>query len=214
MTNTLPNMVAPGGSRPITGNNPIALGIPTFADFPFLLDISLSNVAGGKLLLASAKKEKIPFGWATDKDGQPTDDPDKAFAGFLLPVGEHKGLGLSYAVDILAGLLTGGVFQHQIKSMYQNPDEPSLTGHFMIAINPLAIITKEEMQQRLADFIQTIKTSPMWDTSRQMMIPGEIEYKTALERHKNGIPLPSQLYEQLVELGNSFGVVDKLDRLA
>ncbi|NIM07665.1 MAG: Ldh family oxidoreductase, partial [Planctomycetales bacterium] len=55
MTNVIPNMVAPGGSRPITGNNPIAIGIPTFADFPFMLDISLSTVAGGKLLLASKR---------------------------------------------------------------------------------------------------------------------------------------------------------------
>ncbi len=208
MTNVIPNVVAPGGSKPITGNNPIALTIPTFGEFPFVLDISLSNVAGGKLLLASKKKEKIPLDWATDKEGRPTDDPDQAFAGFLLPVGGHKGLGLSYAIDILCGLITGGVFQHQMKSMYKHPDDPSLTGHLMIVINPLAIISQEEMKSRMADFYQTIKNSPTWDESLEVMLPGEIEHKTALERAEKGIPLPANLYDELITLGNKLGVTN------
>jgi LDH2 family malate/lactate/ureidoglycolate dehydrogenase len=210
MTNVIPNIVAPGGSKPITGNNPIAFGVPTFREFPFMLDISLSNVAGGKLLLASKKGERIPLDWATDKDGRPTDDPDLAFAGFLLPVGGHKGLGLSYVVDILSGLITGGVFQHEMKSMYKHRDDPSLTSHFMIVINPLAIMSREEMEERMANFYQTIKASPMWDDSREMMLPGEIEYRTAVSRHANGIPLPVNLYNDLVSLGNELGVTETL----
>lgn len=212
MTNTIPNIVAPGGSQPITGNNPIALAIPTFGEFPFVLDISLSNVAGGKLLLASKKGEKIPLDWATDREGRPTDDPDEGFKGFLLPLGGHKGLGLSYAVDILCGLITGGVFQHQMKSMYQHSEEPSLTGHFMIVLNPLVFISREEMKTRLADFYQTIKTSPMWDKSKEMMLPGELEHRTALERKAKGIPLPEKLYHELVVLGAEMGVPDELTK--
>jgi L-2-hydroxycarboxylate dehydrogenase (NAD+) len=210
MTNVIPNVVAPGGSKPITGNNPIAFGVPTFREFPFMLDISLSTVAGGKLLLASKKGERIPLDWATDKDGRPTDDPDLAFAGFLLPVGGHKGLGLSYVVDILSGLITGGVFQHEMKSMYKHRDEPSLTSHFMIVINPLAIMSREEMEERMANFYQTIKASPMWDDSREMMLPGEIEHRTAVSRQANGIPLPVNLYNDLVSLGNELGVTETL----
>jgi L-2-hydroxycarboxylate dehydrogenase (NAD+) len=210
MTNVIPNIVAPGGSKPITGNNPIAFGVPTFREFPFMLDISLSTVAGGKLLLASKKGERIPLDWATDKDGRPTDDPDLAFAGFLLPVGGHKGLGLSYVVDILSGLITGGVFQHEMKSMYKHRDEPSLTSHFMIVINPLAIMSRDEMEERMANFYQTIKASPMWDDSREMMLPGEIEHRTAVSRQANGIPLPVNLYNDLVSLGNELGVTETL----
>ncbi len=210
MTNVIPNVAAPGGSKPITGNNPIAIGVPTFKEFPFMLDISLSNVAGGKILLASKKGEQIPLDWATDKNGRPTSDPDDAFAGFLLPVGGHKGLGLSYVIDILSGLITGGVFQHSMKSMYKHRDEPSLTSHFMIVINPLAIMNQEEMESRMEDFYQTIKASPMWDDSREMMLPGEIEYRTAVSRRANGIPLPINLYNDLVELGEKLGVTQQL----
>lgn len=206
MTNVKPNIVAPGGSKPIAGNNPIAIGIPTFAEFPFMLDISLSNVAGGKLLLASKKGEKIPLDWATDKNGRPTDDPDVAFAGFLLPVGGHKGLGLSYVVDILSGLITGGVFQDGIKSMYKQKEDPSLTCHFMIVINPLILMSREVMQERMAEYYRTIKASPMWDDAREMMLPGEIEYRIAQMRQESGIPIPAALYDDLAALGQKLNV--------
>lgn len=206
MTNVVPNIVAPGGSKPITGNNPIAFGVPTFGDFPFMLDISLSNVAGGKLLLASQKGEKIPLDWATDKAGRPTDDPDEAFAGFLLPVGGHKGLGLSYFVDILCGVITGGVFQHQMKGMYKYADDPSLTGHQMIVINPLALMSREELKERMVAFYQTIKSSPMWDESKEMLLPGELEHRTALARQDQGIPMPASLAEELTALAAELGV--------
>jgi LDH2 family malate/lactate/ureidoglycolate dehydrogenase len=205
MTNVIPNIVAPGGSKPVTGNNPIAIAIPTYGDFPFVLDISLSAVAGGKLLLASKKREKIPLDWATDKDGRPTDDPDKAFAGFLLPMGGFKGLGLSYAVDILCGLITGGVFGDQMKGMYTHPEDPSLTGHLMMAINLSAIITPEEMKARMASFYARIKASPMLDPKAEMFLPGEIEHLTAQTRRANGLPLPPQLHEELLALGRELG---------
>jgi LDH2 family malate/lactate/ureidoglycolate dehydrogenase len=206
MTSVMPNIVAPGGSRPITGNNPIAVGIPTFGEFPFMLDISLSNAAGGKLLLASKKGEKIPLNWATDKHGHPTDDPDEAFAGFLLPVGGHKGLGLSYMVDLLSGLITGGAFQYAIKSMYKNPEDPSLTGHFMIVINPLALMSQEALTARMADYVKTIKESPMWDENQEMILPGEMEYRKSQTRQRDGIPVPPNLYDDLVAMGEKLGV--------
>jgi LDH2 family malate/lactate/ureidoglycolate dehydrogenase len=206
MSNVKPNIVAPGGSKPISGNNPLAIGIPTYGEFPFVLDISLSNVAGGKLLLASKKGEKIPLDWATDKDGRPTSDPDTAFAGFLLPLGGHKGLGLSYVVDLLAGVITGGAFQFDIKSMYQYPDDPSLTCHFMIVINPRILMAEDELAARMQAYVQTIKKSPMWDESEQMLLPGEIEFRTAQRRQKEGLPLPAQLLIELRALGEEMGV--------
>ncbi len=210
MTNVVPNVVAPGGSKPIVGNNPFAVSVPTFGDFPFTLDISLSAVAGGKLLLASKKGEKIPLDWATDKDGRPTDDPDKGFAGFLLPVGGHKGYGLALVVDLLCGLLTGGAYLHGLKGMYKYPDDPSLTGHFFIAINPLALMEKEHFKGRMDDFYQQIKSSPMWDASREMLMPGELEYRTEMKRKQEGIALPQELVVELNQLAKELGIDSQL----
>jgi LDH2 family malate/lactate/ureidoglycolate dehydrogenase len=211
MTNVVPNVVAPGGSRPVVGNNPLSIAIPTYGEFPFVLDISLSAVAGGKLLLASKKGDKIPLNWATDKEGRPTDDPDEAFAGFLLPMGGYKGLGLAYAVDILCGVITGGAFLQSMKGMYKYPDDPSLTGHFMIAVNVEAILGREEMQARMAEFAATIKASPMWDTGGEMLLPGEIEHRTAQARREKGIPLPANLYRELLALGDELGAGHTLE---
>jgi LDH2 family malate/lactate/ureidoglycolate dehydrogenase len=205
MTNVVQNVVAPGGSKPIIGNNPISVAVPTYGEFPFVLDISLSTVAGGKLLLASKKGEKIPLDWGTDINGHPTDDPDEAFKGFLLPVGGHKGLGLAYTIEILTGVISGGVFLDAMKGMYKYPDDPSLTSHLMAAVNLSAIMDRDEMQQRMADFIQTIHNSPMWDQSKEMLIPGELEYRTMQQRKQKGIPLPTNLYEELAALASELG---------
>ena len=210
MTNVVQNVVAPGGSKPIIGNNPFSVAVPTYGDFPFVLDISLSSVAGGKLLLASKKGEKIPMDWGTDKNGHPTDDPDEAFKGFLLPVGGHKGLGLAYTIEILTGVISGGVFLEAMKGMYKYPDDPSLTSHLMAAVNLSAIMEEDEIQARMTDFIQTIHNSPMWDQSKEMLIPGEIEYRTMQQRKQRGIPLSNNLYEELVALAKELGVKTKL----
>jgi LDH2 family malate/lactate/ureidoglycolate dehydrogenase len=210
MTNVVPNVVAPGGSKPVVGNNPLAVAIPTPGGFPFVLDISLSNVAGGKLLLASKKGEKIPFDWATDKDGRPTDDPDVGFKGFLLPMGGYKGLGLAYVVDILSGVLTGGAFLDEMKGMYKYPDDPSLTGHFMLALQVEAVMPQAEFEERMTAFASKVKSSPMWDASREMLVPGEIEYRTEQARRAEGIPVPPALYDELVALGETLGATTQL----
>lgn len=210
MTNVVPNVVAPGGSRPVVGNNPLAIAAPTHGDFPFVLDISLSAVAGGKLLLASKKGERIPLDWATDNEGRPTDDPDKAFKGFLLPMGGYKGLGLAYAVDILCGVITGGMFLDEMKGMYKFPNDPSLTGHFMLALQVEAVMSRAELAERMASFVDKIKNSPMWDPTREMLVPGEIEHRTEMVRRADGIPIPPALYQELLALGHELGVTRQL----
>jgi len=213
MTNVVQNVVAPGGSKSIIGNNPFSVAVPTYGEFPFVLDISLSAVAGGKLLLASKKGEKIPLDWGTDVNGRPTDDPDEAFKGFLLPMGGYKGLGLAYTIEILTGVISGGVFLEAMKGMYKYPDDPSLTSHLMAAVNLSAIMDQDDIQGRMTDFIQTIHNSPMWDQSKEMLIPGEIEYRTMQQRKQQGIPLPNNLYEELVVLAKELGVATTLSVL-
>lgn len=206
MSNVAPNMVMTGGSLPITGNNPISVAVPTFGDFPFVLDISMSAVAGGKLLVAAKNGERIPLGWATDSEGRPTTDPNAGFEGFLLPLGGHKGFGLSLLVDILCGVITGGSFQHQLKSMYRYPNDPSNTAHLMIVINPLVLIGKQQLQERMHEFVKTIKKSPMWDPDGEMLLPGEIEYRREQERRRSGIPISAALYAELEAMGNRMNV--------
>lgn len=211
MTNVKPLIIGQGASEPITGNNPIAVAVPTYSEYPFVVDMSLSVVAGGKLTLAIKKNEKIPMNWATDKEGHPTDDPRKAFEGYLLPIGDHKGLGLSYIVDILSGVITGGLFSKKMKSMYANPEEPSETGHFFIAIDISRIIGQEDMKARMQELKTYIKETPMWKEKSSMIFPGELEYQRECVRKKEGIPIPITTYNELLELANRYAMDSKLD---
>jgi LDH2 family malate/lactate/ureidoglycolate dehydrogenase len=205
MTNVAPNVVAPGGSRPVIGNNPVAIAASTGGEFPFVIDVSMSSVSGGKLLLASKKGERIPLDWATDSDGRPTDDPDEGFAGFLLPMGGFKGLGLAYAVDILCGVMTGGCFGSDLRGTYVDAGQSSKTGHMMIAIDPGAVLPRGELTRRMDSFTRMVKSAPMRDPDDEMLLPGELEHRCALRR-KNGIPLPTSLFDELIALARELEV--------
>ena len=151
------------------------------------------------------------LGWATYWDGRPTTDPNIGFKGFLLPMGGHKGFGLSLLVDILCGVITGGSFQHQLKSMYVYPNDPSNTAHLMLVINPLFLMSKEQLKERMAEFFQKVKQSPMWDADSEMLLPGEIEYRKENERRSTGIPIPEPLYKELVQLGKDMNLDSALN---
>ena len=121
-------------------------------------------------------------------------------------MGGHKGLGLSYVVDILSGLITGGVFSQEMKSMYANPKDPSLTGHFFIAMDISKIISKEQMKERMAQFKDRLKATPMWQEGAEMLLPGELEYRKEVERRRDGLPIPVTTYEELAQLAEEYDI--------
>ncbi len=209
-TNVIPNIGMPGNKKSVTGNNPIAMAAPMGKEYPFSLDISMSAVAGGKILLAQKKNEKIPTTWAIDKEGNPTDDPIAGFAGILLPAGMHKGLGMSLFIDILTGVLSGGPFLQNLKSMYKNPDDPSETSHLFMVMDPGFFLEKEEFDVRMKEWARMIKATPMAEEGAEQIIPGEIEYNCEQQRRKEGLPIPSELVKDLNELSEKLGMTAKL----
>jgi (2R)-3-sulfolactate dehydrogenase (NADP+) len=87
-----PAALAPWGGRwPIYGTNPIAFACPRAGASPLVVDLSLSKVARGRIMVAAQKGESIPEGWAVDADGRPTTDAKAALAGTMLPLGDAKG---------------------------------------------------------------------------------------------------------------------------
>ena len=206
MSNSTPKMIAPGGGKAITGSNPIAVGVPSGGDFPFVVDVSMSAVAGGKLLLAGKKGGSIPDDWALDKEGRPTSDPAAAFAGLWLPIGGAKGLGLSYAVDLLCGLITGGEFGLGVKSQYAHPTEPSGTGHMMIALRLDGVIAPDELAARMRRYMEDVKASPMTSGADEMLVPGEQAHRLERERRAGGIPLSPEVRRELLALAGRLGL--------
>ena len=80
-TNTSPWVAPTRSSATIFGTNPICVSAPGAKEGDsFLLDMSTSAVALGKIEIQLRKNEPLPsLGWALGKDGLPTQDSKEAF---------------------------------------------------------------------------------------------------------------------------------------
>ncbi|HYF07861.1 MAG TPA: Ldh family oxidoreductase, partial [Acetobacteraceae bacterium] len=59
-TNSPSAMPVPGGKRPLMGTNPVAAAFPRAASAPLVIDLALSEVARGRIMVAARKGEPIP----------------------------------------------------------------------------------------------------------------------------------------------------------
>lgn len=132
-----PAAIAPwGGARPIFGTNPIAFASPCPGRPPLVIDLSLSKVARGKIMVAAQKGEAIPGGWALDKDGQPTTDAKAALGGTMLAMGDAKGTALVLMVELLAAALTASNFGYEASSFFDAKGPPPRVGQFFFVLDP------------------------------------------------------------------------------
>lgn len=200
MANARARVSVPGVKSPIVGTNPIAIAIPT-KDEPIVLDMAISTVAVGKIVLALRKGEKIPEGWAVNKEGKPTTDPKEALEGYLLPVGGYKGLGLGIIVDILGGILANAPYSLAITGK-----GPYTQGGFLIiALDPELLRDRNEFINDLSKYVATIKSLPK-EPGVELMMPGEPEARCCKERSSAGIPIDDNLWDQLVSIAKELGI--------
>ncbi len=137
MVANAPAAIAPWGSNvPLYGTNPIAFAAPRQNGPPLVIDLSLSRVARGKVMNAKKTGQPIPKGWALDKDGNATTNPDAALAGSMVAIGEAKGTALALMVEILAAALTGAQFSAGMPSYFTADGPPPGSGQFLLAIKP------------------------------------------------------------------------------
>lgn len=168
-----PAIAPTGGKKPLFGTNPICIGFPVRkGKAPIILDMAASEAARGKIRLAQKNEEKIPFGWALDEDGRPTNDPAEALAGTMVPIGGYKGYGIALAVDILCGLLTGSAFGGEIKPL-NDPDAPSRQGHVMMAIDISKLMPYESYLGRVDVLAENIYAC---GEPGMIRVPGERSY--------------------------------------
>jgi LDH2 family malate/lactate/ureidoglycolate dehydrogenase len=191
------NGVAPfGGISGALKTNPLAVGVPTGDEIPFVLDFATSVVAEGKLQVARSKKAMLPEGYIINKHGQPSTNPaDYYDGGFLLPFGGHKG----YALGILMALLGGlsGNF---------DSETGSVKGEFMQVINIEAFTPLEAYQRGVRALLNDIKTTPPAAGFAEVLAPGEFEQRSRLKRLVEGIEIPATIYSELQEWADRLAV--------
>ncbi|HEY0836840.1 MAG TPA: Ldh family oxidoreductase [Azospirillum sp.] len=210
LSNASQTMPPTGGVRPFIGTNPIAFGFPTGRpkgdEVPFVLDMATSLVARGKIIVAAKRGEAIPLGWAVDRHGNPTTDAQAALEGAVLPLGGPKGSGLSMAIDILAGVLTGAGFGPTVNNMYENWAEPQNVGHFFIVLDIERFIPLASFTDRIGRYIDLMKAEPMAPGVPEILHAGEVEHRLEQRRRFEGIELPDKVAEELTALGRKYGV--------
>jgi LDH2 family malate/lactate/ureidoglycolate dehydrogenase len=208
-TTSAGNRIAPiGGKTPVVGNNPLAWAIPSDREQPILLDMAQSVVAAGKLGMAARKGERIPLGWALDKEGRPTDDPKAGSAGLLVPIGGPKGFGLAVVMDVLCGALSGAAFGRQLARTHR-PDAPSQIGHFFMAIDIGQFVPVDEFKARVDQMIREIKASDPAEGTRELFLPGEMEWNAKRARLEGGIPMLTSIVDDLERLAGELGLEGK-----
>lgn len=199
--NASPNIAPLGCKKPITGTNPIAIGFPTKDGPPIILDMAMSVVARGKILVAAHRGERIPEGWAMNKEGVMTTDPKEALEGILLPFGGYKGFGLAVVVDILCGIVLGGGYSLKMRrGMFY-----SQGGVFIGVVNINSFRPYEDYLKEITEYVNTIKSTPTVE-GFEVLMPGEPEYRTYLKRVETGIPIDEETLKELRELSTSYGV--------
>ena len=203
LQNTGPHIAPPGGVAPLVGNSPFSIAIPT-GEVPIVLDIACSSVARATLIMAAKRCERIPVGWAVDRVGNPTDDPNEALAGALLPFGGHKGYGLALVLGLLGSTLIGADYDEVLQTMYF--PRPRGFGIVMAAINVAHLQPVEEFYKGVGKWIHRIRTAPVAKGVDRVYFPGERSHVLKERRLREGISLSPAVSEDLGNLATELGI--------
>lgn len=206
-TSTTPVMAAWGSREKTAGNTPISIAAPTGTDMPLVLDMALSVAARGNLFIASRQKTQIPDGWAIDQEGVPTNDPDAALLGSVLPIGTYKGSGLAMMIEVLTGVLMGtnfGIDKGQL--VPPNLEKPLGLTHLFIALPIENFIPMDLFKARIDELIRQVKESALSKNVAEVLVPNDKEYKNEQIRRIQGVPLNRVTADELRGFSHKYNI--------
>jgi (2R)-3-sulfolactate dehydrogenase (NADP+) len=194
MGNSPAAMAVAGGRRPLLGTNPIAAVFPRRAGATLVIDLSLSEVARGKLMIAAKGGRPIPTGWALDRDGNPTTDPAAGLAGSMLPAGGAKGAMLAFVVELLVTALTGAAIGFEASSFFVDEGNRPRLGQAFLVIDPAALAGYDVYLERVETLLAEMARDP------GVRLPGERRRALAQRAAVEGVEIPQALADQLSAL--------------
>jgi LDH2 family malate/lactate/ureidoglycolate dehydrogenase len=205
-TNASRAMPAWGAREPLLGTSPLAAGAPGGEAGPFLLDMSPTVAARGKIRRAQRRGETIPEGLALDAEGRPTTDPAKALAGVMLPIAGAKGSGLAMLMDVFGGVISGAAFAGDVGNQYQDFDRPQNVGHFFLAMRPDLFVPLNDYRCRMDLLAERVHTSSLAEGFTEVLMPGEPEAREEKRRLRTGIPYGRAELSELEQQARLTGV--------
>jgi uncharacterized oxidoreductase len=213
-TSGLGLLVAPfGGAERRMSTNPVCIGVPDADGPPLVLDFATSIVAEGKVLNALGGGKPLPAGALIDGDGTLSTDPVLIYGvkdstqpmdvrtgtGAIRAMGEHKGSGLSFMCEILAGALTG--------SGCSRPGTDRLAnGMLSIYVAPGFLAGESAFADELRDYVAFFRSAAPAEAGGEVLCPGEPEIRNRARRGAEGVPLPASTWQSLLDAAAENGV--------
>ena len=199
-------LVAPfGGVERRMSTAPFSVGVPRPGEAPMILDFATSLVAEGKVLVASNGGTPLPAGALIEPDGRLSTDPRTLYGpitgpgprspgggeGSIRAMGEHKGSGLAFMCEILAGALTGGGCA--------GPGERSRITNGMLSIymSPGVFGSEAAFGAEMRRYVEFFKSSRPDHPGGEVLTPGEPERRYRAKRLKEGVPLEAETWEAI-----------------
>ncbi len=184
-----------GGTRPIFGTNPVAAIFPRRAAPPLVIDLSLTQVTRGAIMLLDKAGKPVPEGWGMDAQGRPTTDAQKILVGgSLYAVGGLKGTMLALAVEILACALTGAALSHEVESMHLAAGPHLRLGQMFVAIDPGALLGSETYLERIETLVETMLSD------ENVRLPGARRERQRAAAQENGVEVSEELLREIAAL--------------
>ena len=215
-TNATKTMVPYGAAEPFLGANVMAIGAPLGRHGEFCLDMAATVVARGKIRRAAEQGIELEPGLAVDADGKPTTDPVAAYAGNLLPLGGPKGTGIALALNLLAGMLAGADFDHELTAMHSDDQRPQNVGQVFLVMDPARLGDPEASRRRVEQLIDDLHSLRPADGFDRVLYAGERGTMVANERLEHGIPVAAAeidaLHRACLDAGLS-AVAERVARL-
>jgi len=209
-------LVAPyGGVDRRFSTNPVCIAAPT-PNGPLVLDFATSMVAEGKVLVASNGGKPVPQGALIGPDGTLSDDPRMLYGeiegthvrdsanglGALRTFGEHKGSGLAFMCEILAGCLTEGGTSGPIPGGKRGR---IANGMLSIYIAP-GSFGAAHFEQAAREYVDYVKASRPATPGVEVLVPGEPEARTRAVRLRDGVPLQATTWAAICATAQSLGL--------
>ena len=188
--NTPAAMPMVGGSKALFGTNPLAAAFPVVKHDPLVIDMSLSAVARGKLLVAAKKGESIPEGWALTAEGKPTTDPNEGLKGLMVPLGGDKGALLALIIELLVVGLSGSRFSYEADSFFDAKGNRPRIGQLLLTIDP-GLAGSQVFVKKMQELLKTMAS----DSGTR--VPGQRRFKQRASGFKEGVNVSDVVVEEI-----------------
>ena len=184
-----------GGKKALFGTDPVAFAFPRKNGDPLVIDLALTTVVRGKIMMAMQKGERIPEGWALDRNGKPTTDPKEAIDhGSLFPIGGAKGAMLALAFELICAALTGAAIGTEADSFFSDKGNKPRIGHAFLAIDPGALAG----QARYFERVETVVNIMLADEG--VRLPGSRRFASEKKLRSEGIEIADELLAKIEKL--------------